>query len=67
MNLKHWEQGQSPVGRTALCPTLIYRQKHIIVQWIFLYQFLINNKHLFYANFCRTEGSPTYGYFNGAS
>ena len=60
----YWKQNQSPVGRTALCPTLIYLPKPMVVQWKFSYQFFINMKHLFYANFCRTEGSPTYGFFN---
>jgi hypothetical protein len=58
-----WEQGRSPVGRVALIPTLTYLLKYIIVQWKFSYQFLINKKHLLYANSCRDEGNPTYGFY----
>ena len=62
--LGHWKQNQSPVGRVALIPTLIYLPKPMVVQWKFLYQFLINMKHLFYAHLRRDEGNPTYGYLN---
>jgi len=60
---RRWEQERSSVGRVALIPTLIYRLKHIIVQWKFSYQLLINMKYLFYANLCRDEGNPTYGFY----
>jgi len=58
------EQGRSPVGRVALIPTLTYLLKYMIVQWKFSYQFLINKKHLLYANSCRDEGNPTYSCLN---
>ena len=57
------EQGRSPVGRVALIPTLTYLLKYIIVQWKISCQLWINMKHLFYANLCRGEDTPTYGYF----
>jgi len=57
------EQGRSPVGRVALIPTLTYLLKCMIVQWKISCQFGINMKHLFYANLCRGEDTPTYGYF----
>jgi len=57
------EEGRSPVGRVAHIPTLTYLLKYIGVQWKSLCQLWINMKHLFYANLCRDEGNPTYGYF----
>jgi hypothetical protein len=57
------EQGRSPVGRVALIPTLTYLLKYMMVQWKFSYQFLINKKYLLYANLCRDEGNPTYGFY----
>ena len=58
------EQGLCPVGRVVLIPTLTYLLKYMIVQWKFSYQFLINKKHLLYANSCRDEGNPTYNCLN---
>ena len=63
-DLTPWKQNQSPVGRVALIPTLIYLLKYMIVQWKFSYQFLINMKHMFYAYLRRDEGNPTYGFSN---
>ena len=57
------EQGLRPVGRVALIPTLTYLLKCMIVQCKFSYQFLTNKKRLFYANLCRDEGNPTYGFY----
>jgi len=58
-----WEQGLRPVGRVALILTLTYLLKDMMVQWKISYQFLINKKHLLYANLCRDECNPTYGCF----
>ncbi len=64
---KIWKQGRSPVGWGVLSPTLICLPKYLIVQWKFLCQVFVNIKYFIYADLCRGEDTPTYGFSNNKS
>ncbi len=57
------EQHQSPVGRVALLPTSVYITNKIYCSIETLYANIFYLYGLFlYANLCRNEGNPTYGF-----